>query len=61
MKKKKEEKKGRGGGRGGGGDVHIIYRQSCKFPRHGALTDTVDRGAALDSVQAQQIWNFANE
>lgn len=48
--------------RGGGIDnVQIIYRQSCKFPRHCALGDAVDRGAALRSIQAQQIWNYANE
>lgn len=48
--------------RGGGIDnVQIIYRQSCKFPRRCALGDAVDRGAASRSIQAQQIWNYANE
>lgn len=42
-------------------NVQIIYRQSCKFPRRCALGDVVDRGAASRSVQAQQIWNYANE
>lgn len=48
--------------RGGGIDnVQIIYRQSCKFPRRCALGGAVDRGAASHSIQAQQIWNYANE
>lgn len=55
-KKKKEKKRG-----GGIDNVQIIYRQSCKFPRRCAFGDAVDRGAASHSIQAQQIWNYANE
>lgn len=55
-----EKKTGGGAGEWGGIDnVQIIYRQSCKSPRRCALGDAADRGAR--SIQAQQIWNYANE